>query len=242
MVQLPAALAALLDDLKNQLPALLGQNLVGVYLYGSLTQGAFDAQRSDADGIVVTRRPLTQRQFVVLRRWLGRIANSNRWARRFQLTFLLKEQLLVMDADACLYQFRRLSRCRSDGNPIIWLNVLDGGLVLVGPSPRSFVPTITEKMLDDALARELNYLRAEIATKPKSQWRNKPSYRVYAVLTMCRILYSAQKRTIVSKPVAARWAIAHVPSKHRRLVRHALASVNHRGSTRLALVDLRAFN
>src|SRR5262249_6504972 len=111
MAQLPTALAALLDALKNQLPALLGPNLVGVYLYGSLTQGAFDAQRSDADGIVVTRRPLTQRQFVVLRRWLRGIADSNRWARRCQLTFLLKEQLLVMDADACLYQFGRLSRC-----------------------------------------------------------------------------------------------------------------------------------
>jgi len=33
---------ALLKDLTEALPNLLGENLVGIYLYGSLTQGAFN--------------------------------------------------------------------------------------------------------------------------------------------------------------------------------------------------------
>jgi predicted nucleotidyltransferase len=49
--------------LASQLPRLLGANLVGIYLYGSLTQRAFDPKRSDIDMIVVTRRDLSRRQF-----------------------------------------------------------------------------------------------------------------------------------------------------------------------------------
>jgi len=33
-------------------------------------------------------------------------------------------------------------------------------------------------------------------------------YRYYAVQTMCRSLYTLESGTVVSKPVAARWAMA----------------------------------
>lgn len=138
------------------------------------------------------------------------------------MVFLIKNEILTMNSSACLYQFGQLNRSGSDGNPIIWMNVLKSGLVLFGPPPDSFVPAITPEILFQALKRELGYLREEISETPESEWRDVPSYRVYAVLTLCRILYSFRKGAIVSKPRAATWAIKHLPQEWHDLIGQAL--------------------
>lgn len=221
MSRLPAPVTALLKEIETRLPAILTRNFVGVYLYGSLTQRAFDLRRSDVDAIVVTRRVLTGSEFRAVAAWLRRTASVNRWARRLQLSFLLEDRVLTRNAPACLCQFGRLRRSRSDGNPIIWMNVLASGRVLRGPPARTFVPPITRSMLVEALEREVGYLRHELA-RPKSTWRNVAAYRVYAVLTVCRILYSLRAGAVVSKPRAARWAVRRFPAKYHGLVRRAL--------------------
>ena len=227
MAHLPTQVSALLEDLTAHLPVLLGRNLVGVYVYGSLTQRAFNPKRSDIDCIVVTNRDLSDAQFRKLDAWLASVGNSNPWAARLQITFLIRNEVLTVNARGCLYQFGRLKRSGSDGNPIIWMNVLKSGLVLAGPPPASFVPAITPEILFQALVREVGYLREEICEKPTSEWRNVPSYRAYAVLTLCRILYSFRKGTIVSKQTAARWAIKHLPEWN-EIIKQAL-DANHSG-------------
>ncbi len=70
LAHIPAKVSALLRELAAQLPVILGRNLFGVYLYGSLTQSAFDPRRSDVDCIVVTRRDMSDAQFRRLGEWL----------------------------------------------------------------------------------------------------------------------------------------------------------------------------
>src|SRR5262249_13095045 len=152
-------------------------------------------------------------QFSNLRSWLSRAARSDPWTKRLQITFLLRDQLLIRNSASCLYQFERLRRSRSDANPIIWLNVLKSGITLFRPKPESFVRKITADVALRALKRELGYLRKEIIEKANSQWRDVPMYRRYAVFTVCRILYSFKFRTIVSKPRAGRWALMQLPVK-----------------------------
>jgi Domain of unknown function (DUF4111) len=170
----------------------------------------------------VSERDLSDAQFRRLRIWLGRAAKANPWTARLQISFLIRNEVLTMNSKACLYQFGLLKRSGSDGNPIIWMNVLESGLVLFGPPPESFVPAITPEILFQALEREVVYLREEISKKPESQWRNIPSYRAYAILTVCRILYSFRKGTVVSKRRAARWVIKHLPQEWGELILQAL--------------------
>lgn len=240
MARVPAQVSALLEEIAGRLPFILGRNLVGIYLYGSLTQRAFDPTRSDVDCIVVTQRDLTDAQFRRLEAWLARAPESNPWAKRLQMLFLIRDEVLTMDSKACLYQFGQLARSGSDGNPIIWVNILESGVVLYGPPPDTFVPPITPEILFAALEHEVGYLREELIEKPKSEWRDVPFYRAYAVLTLCRILYSHRKGAVVSKKRAARWALKNLSEEWHELIRRALTPASEGPST-LPLPRIRRF-
>jgi len=102
------------------------------------------------------------------------------------------------------------------------MNVLESGVTLFGAPPESFVPSITKEIVFEALKREVGYLREELIMKPDSEWRDVPFYRRYAVLTLCRILYSFNKGTVVSKPRAARWALKYLPHEWNKIIIQAL--------------------
>lgn len=50
----PEDLSSLLQQITTDFPVMLRRNLVGIYLWGSLTYDAFDETCSDVDCIVVT--------------------------------------------------------------------------------------------------------------------------------------------------------------------------------------------
>lgn len=220
MRNIPPRLATTLRQLAAAFDDILGANLTGIYLYGSLTQRAFEAERSDVDLIVVVQRDVSDAQFRRLEVWLGGTAATAPWVRRLHMQILVRGRLLREDTRGALYQFGALRRSGSDGNPIIWLNVLASGLTLAGPPPQRLLPPITAAMVSAALVRELEYLRAEVAN-PKSPWRDQRFYRAYAVLTLCRILYTHTCGEIASKPRAARWALRTLPERWHSLVRSA---------------------
>jgi hypothetical protein len=53
-MNVPTDLADLLEAMATDLPAILDGNLVGMYLWGSLTYTAFDPACSDIDCVAVT--------------------------------------------------------------------------------------------------------------------------------------------------------------------------------------------
>jgi hypothetical protein len=133
-----------------------------------------------------------------------------------------------------------LTTSGSDGNPIIWVNILQCGQTIRGAAPHALIPPISQARLRAALVRELGYLRDELITTRRSLWRDRPFYRRYATLTLCRILHTLRTGQVVSKPVAAGWAITRGAPAHRTTIRQALR--RPAGSVSLhALRDLLVF-
>src|SRR5437667_10578656 len=60
---IPKDLSSLLEAMATDFPAILHGNLVGIYVWGSLTYDAFDEACSDVDSVGVTRRHLGDRDF-----------------------------------------------------------------------------------------------------------------------------------------------------------------------------------
>lgn len=213
---------------------------MGLYAYGSVFEPTFDPVRSDVDCIAVTRQALSEDEFQRLNEALGREATDSQWLNRVQLSFLIRDTVLSDDPRACLYQYGELKRSGSDGNPIIWMDFFQRGRVLFGSEAESFLPEITPEVFHGSLVREVGYLREELITNPRSKWRDKPMYRVYAALTLCRILYSARTGGLASKAETGTWALGEVSSRWHPLIQAALDGEGVEEGEPLDLADLRA--
>lgn len=62
-MNIPGDLSDLLQAMARDFPAILRENLVGIYLRGSLTYDAFDEGCSDVDCVAVTPRDLDDLEF-----------------------------------------------------------------------------------------------------------------------------------------------------------------------------------
>src|SRR5215831_18342344 len=98
---IPKDLSNLLQVMATDFPAILPEDLVGIYLWGSLTYNAFDATCSDVDSIVVTRRDLDDREFSELDEWFRNKRDQNRWVERLDMRFVIENEFLDKGSRCC---------------------------------------------------------------------------------------------------------------------------------------------
>jgi predicted nucleotidyltransferase len=208
-MNIPDDLSNLLQAMTSGFPAILGENLVGIYLWGSLTYGAFDDRCSDVDCVAVTRRDLDDREFSELGEWFEDKKKQNRWVRRIDMRFVIDHEFLDKTSQCCgFYHYMgKLIRHGSDGNPIIWMNIGQSGITLWGKDAKLVAPEVPDQCFNEALLLELDYLKQELGSNAGDRSEKAFVHNAYAVLTACRILYSADHRTLVSKDQASRWAM-----------------------------------
>jgi hypothetical protein len=235
---IPHDLSVLLQAMVTDFPAILSGNLVGIYLWGSLTYEAFDETCSDVDCIGVTRRDLDDREFSELDEWLKNKGEHNRWVRPLDMRFVIDQEFLDKRSRCCgFYHYNgKLVRHGSDGNPIIWMNIRQSGITLWGQDAKMIAPQVSNACLVEALQLELNYLKEDLAANVGDRSDKAFVHNAYTVLTACRILYSTSQKALASKEQACGWAMETVPLKWRVVIRSAMENrLKNRGSTTLQL-------
>ena len=197
-------------------PAILRGNLAGIYLWGSLTYDAFDEACSDVDCVAVTKRDISDREFSELDDWFKHKAAQNRWVNRIDMRFVIDKEQLDKSSRCCgFYHYAgKLIRHGSDGNPIIWMNVCQCGITLWGKEAKLIATHVPDECLNDAPGLELDYLKNDLTSNAGDRSDRAFIHNAYAVLTACRILYTAHHRTLASKDTACRWAVETVAPDH----------------------------
>jgi hypothetical protein len=219
-MNIPNDLSDLLLAIAIDFPKMLNGNLVGIYLWGSLTYDAFDASCSDVDCVAVTQRDLDDREFAAVRDWFQSKAAQNRWTSRIDMRFVIDQEFLDKTSRCCgFYHYTgKFIRHGSDGNPIIWMNMARSGITLWGKDAKAIAPPVSDECLSDALLLELKYLAEDLAANSGNRSDKAFIHNAYAVLTACRILYSACHRTLASKDQAAAWAMETLPLRWRATI------------------------
>ena len=220
---IPNDLPDLLHAMATDLSAILRDNFVGLYLWGSLTYDAFDETCSDVDLVAVTQRDLDAREFSELDAWLTNKKQQNRWVARIDMRFVIDHKFLDKASRCCGFYHHtgKLTRHGSDGNPFIWINVAHSGITLCGKDAKLVAPHVSDQCFNDALLVELTYLKADLTSNIGDRSDKALIHNAYAVLTACRILYSAGHQALASKDQAYRWAMETVPPAWRPVLRTA---------------------
>lgn len=202
---------ALVLELLRQARDVLGPRFVGMYLEGSLAGGDFDAD-SDIDFVVVTDEEVSADRFAALRAMHERIAALDTpWAIQLEGSYISRAALRRHGPEPLTHpniergQGERLKMARHDEDWIIHRhNLREGGITLAGPPPDTLVDPISPDDLRRAAFAVLDGWWATMVEDATPLCRR--GYQSYAVLSLCRILYTLRHGSVASKREAAQWA------------------------------------
>ncbi len=201
----------LLDLLNGQIQDALGANLLGLYVVGSLVVGDFDPDISDIDLIAATATDLSSDEAARLKAMHAAVVEIYpRWDNRIEVVYVAAETLAQRKAVHALAVISpgepfHIFDVRGSDWLINWYVLYENGIALYGAPPRTIAPPVALDDLLPSLRRQLPLVRDWIA---QGQHRGA---QAYAILTMCRALYTFARRGFVSKRQAALWAAGAFP-------------------------------
>ena len=216
------------ERLRDGVAEAIGDELVGLYLHGSLALGDFFPPASDVDFHVATAGALGEPDLGRLRALHAGFKAEGGWVARLEGVYLPAAALRRPDPDG--------GRCPTVGSDWdftlgrpgpTW--VLDRwvtrehGVVVAGPDPRELIDPIGPAELRAAvLASMLGDWAGRLEPGADLAWLRPRNYQAFAVLTMCRDLYVLEHGVVVSKPAAAGWASRRLGRPWPALVERAL--------------------
>lgn len=206
--------------------AILGDVLVGLYLYGSLAAGDFDPGSSDIDFVVVTAGELPDVMIQALEAMHARLAAGGLpWAKKLEGSYIPIQQLPRYDPAYQRFPSVNEGRFFVSGHGSDWViqryTLRGHPVVLAGPSLRDLIDPIWPNDIRRAVLGILDEWWTLLAADPERLSRD--DYQAFAILSMCRALYALEHGAVVSKPVAARWARATLGARWDALIARAMA-------------------
>lgn len=200
--------AALTLEVRHQ----FGDDLVGLYVYGSWVTGGFDPEVSDVDIVAVTSQEATSLDIASLGHMHRAIVGQfPEWIDRLEIVYVGR---------ATLRSFRTSHGSLAvvspgeplhirDERPADWLQnwylVREAGVCLFGAVAAATIPAISWDEFAAATVRYADELR------DRSRLDAGVAAVAYAILTMCRALRVARTQTLGSKQEAASWARDRMP-------------------------------
>jgi len=214
-MNLPPEVEAMLQALLAGVQRALGDNLVGVYLRGSLATGEF-SETSDLDVFAATERPVSDAAFTELAGMHARLgALPNPYARRVEMAYVDRAALKRFEPGQfhpTLGQGEELQWNEHSTNWILerW-TLREHGVALLGPVPRTLIDPISPDELRMAVRVRLRDWE-EWANDPEDpDWSLPRAHKAYVVETMCRALHTLACSELASKEQAVAWAVESLP-------------------------------
>lgn len=217
---------AVLQMLLSGAQSVLGDHFVGLYFYGSLASGDFNPQTSDIDFVVVTDADLSEELIYELEALHIYLWNSDlKWAAKLEGAYLPLHTLRRYDPNAAPCPTINEGRFYLDRQGSDWIIqryiLRKYGAALCGPPLQSSIDPVTPDDLRCAVIDVLQEWWRPMLDDPS--WIRNREYEAFATLTMCRALYALEYGDIVSKPVAACWALQTLDGRWAELSDRAAA-------------------
>lgn len=207
--------------------ACLGENLVGVYLHGSLAMGCFNPQKSDVDLIVVVKDTVADAAKLAYLAQL--VALSEQAPPKGIEMSVVRAQDVKPFAYPTPYEFHfsqaHLSLARE--NPQAYVERFHGtdpdlaahctilhryGVALCGPAVEAVFAPVPRADYLDSIWSDVKSAAADITENP-----------LYVTLNLCRVLAYAREGLVLSKQGGGEWGAQKLPEPYRRMAQEALS-------------------
>lgn len=216
-----------LNLLLTHAKGILQGQFVGMYLYGSLSSGDFDLETSDIDFLFVTERVLSRTTTVELESMHGQDwAKSHKRAGKLEGAYVPKKLMRRHDPNGApcpTINEGKFYEAPLGSDWIIQRHVVrEYGVIIEGPDPKTLIDFVSPDEIRGAVMGILREWWFPMLADPSWLKDNHRGYHSYAILSMCRALHALEHGTIVSKPVAARWAQQTLDERWRSVIDLAL--------------------
>jgi Aminoglycoside adenylyltransferase, C-terminal domain len=202
-------------ELADLLDREFGDELLGLYLFGSLPAGGFVDGKSDIDLLAVLERDVDEPRLERLERLHTAFVEQHPdWSERVEVGYVSRDVLRTLGNEpsgtiALISPGQPLNIKEFDwGWALDWDAACRQGEVLRGPQPLELGPAVSPGTFRHAAAEELRGW-TEGARRPFVAYM--PAHQGYIVVTVCRALYTLETGGQTTKESAAAWAAARYP-------------------------------
>lgn len=206
---------AFLHLLLTKIQAILGERLVGLYLYGSLSLGDFDPASSDVDFLAATTEDLPGEIAEQLHEMHEAIALTDfTYAQRLEGSYIPRQALWRYNPQNAHHptigtDWPFQVDFHGDNWVVERYIVREHGVIIYGPDPTTLIDRVTPQEVRTAVYAQVKNFWQHQPDQP--DWLRERAYQAFAVLTLCRALYTLQEGIVSSKPQAALWACEAYP-------------------------------
>jgi hypothetical protein len=225
---LPQDIPQLLDTLLARLQHELGDQLIGLYLRGSLALGDFIPATSDVDVLAVLEHAVSPTLFARLTDLHADLAGSaNPYATRMEMVYLDRGAVRHFTPGQQHPTLGQGGRLHWEEHRANWIferwTVREHGVILFGPDPRTLIDPIGKDELRAAARGRLSDWAAWAAAPEDPEFLLPRAHQAYISETICRALATVASGELWSKPRSVAWALAQLPEPWRTTVRDAQA-------------------
>ena len=222
-------LQKVLNTFVDEIAAELRENLVGIYLVGSIASGDFDLD-SDIDFLVVTNTELTETNLKSLQDIQIKIHDIDCYpAKHLEGSYISISDLNNGNivGEKKLYYFDNGSTTYEESTHdnqwhVRWI-LRERGITLIGPNPKTILKSIpVSEMLNEIKTTMLQVLKVfqDEMNRPLSFFNSRFG-QSFTVLTYCRMLHTLHTGTVQSKKAGTKWAKEFVDPKWIKLIDQA---------------------
>ncbi|EQB87243.1 streptomycin 3'-adenylyltransferase [Clostridium punense] len=218
----------IMDSILKKYKEILNENLVGIYLHGSIALNCFNWEKSDIDFIVVINERLSQETKLQLLKVLEDL-RLEAPKKGLEMSVVLKEyctnfkyptpyELHYSKQWLEKYLENPLLLCgeeiKTDKDLAAHFTIIKHvGIVLYGQSIEEVFRKIPKESYIDSIKGDIENAKIEIMDNP-----------MYIVLNLCRVLAYIKEDLILSKEQGALWGLENLPKEYSNLLKEALNS------------------
>ncbi len=216
----------LLHIIADEYKQVLGNNLVGIYVHGSISFGCFNPYKSDIDFIVVVEKILNLNHKIKLIQCLLKL-EKDAPSKGFEMSVVLAENCKnfvyptpfelhysIFHHQNCLdnIEFYCENMNGTDEDLAAHFTVIkEVGYTLIGEPIQEIFGDIPKQYYLDSIQKDVENAGVDVVQNP-----------VYFVLNLCRVYAYKKDSLILSKEQGANWGICNLSEQYASLLKEAM--------------------